>query len=508
MSRVPRLSSGVDLKSLPLTPTQGFVLSRVDGAVTEKDIVAQTGLHADTVKEAIDRLIELGAAFVGEDVKAHRQKEASAVARTALGGVMQEGAPAYYDEKELEHPADLPVERKKQILNAFAVLNRLNYYELLGLHELVDKKQIKSAYYQIAPEFHPDKYFRKELGVFKPKIEAIFARLTEAHDTLTSKRRRQEYDEYLADRASSGLLENTEREIAQAKAEAERQARHAVGAATVPPPANSVAPGGSVPPMDPQLQALRRQTLAAKLRGGLAPGARATTPPPNRMDPREAAEALRVRYEAALREAKRQQVARYVSVGRDALVQRDWAAAANAFRIAASLSPDDAELQRESAEAIRTAAREMSDSFMKQGEYEANQERWEEASVSFGKVCAGRPEDAKAHERAAYATVKAGKNPRVAVDLARRAVELAPKQPVYRITLAHCYRAAGFQTSADSELDRAIEVAAEDKAVQEKITRLVQQAREQWANPSKPPSRILSPIPQAPPSEGGAAGSR
>jgi curved DNA-binding protein CbpA len=502
MSRVPRPSSGIDLKSLPLTPAQGFVFSRVDGTASEKEIATQTGLPAESVTRAIDRLIELGAVFVGDDVKAARQREASAVSHAAFGGVMRAGAPAHYDEKELEQPADIPVDRKKQILNAFAVLNTLNYYELLGLHELVDKKQIKSAYYQVAPEFHPDKFFRKELGVFKAKIEAIFARLTEAHDTLTSKQRRAEYDEYLSDRARSNLLESTEGQIAQARAEAEREANRAVGAATLRPGA----PTSSIPPpLDPRLQAIRRQTFAAKLRGGLSPGNRASTPPPARMDPRDAAEALRARYEAALQVAKKHQIAKYVDVARHALDAKDWAAAANAYRIAASLAPDDPEIQAASAEVAQTASRMLADTFMKQGEYEANQERWEEAAISFGKVCKGRPEDAKAHERAAHAMYKAAQTPRTAVELARKAVELAPKQPVYRITLAHCYRAAGFQSSADAELVRAVEVSAEDKDVSEKIAKLVKQAKEQWANPSKPAPRLSSPVP-APPSSAGRQG--
>ena len=50
-----------------------------------------------------------------------------------------------------------------------------------------DKKAIKDAYYVLAAEYHPDRYFRKRLGTFKSKMEAVFNRLTVAHDTLTRK---------------------------------------------------------------------------------------------------------------------------------------------------------------------------------------------------------------------------------------------------------------------------------------------------------------------------------
>ena len=42
------------------------------------------------------------------------------------------------------------------------------------------KKEIKAAYYRMAPEFHPDRWFRRELGSFKSRLEAIFTRITEA----------------------------------------------------------------------------------------------------------------------------------------------------------------------------------------------------------------------------------------------------------------------------------------------------------------------------------------
>mgnify|MGYP003338887439 CR=1 FL=1 len=53
---------------------------------------------------------------------------------------------------------------------------------------------MKKAYYVAAPEFHPDRYFGKNLGSFKAKMEAVFARITLAHDVLTARERRVEYD--------------------------------------------------------------------------------------------------------------------------------------------------------------------------------------------------------------------------------------------------------------------------------------------------------------------------
>ena len=46
---------------------------------------------------------------------------------------------------------------------------------------------------------------------------------------------------------------------------------------------------------------------------------------------------------------------------------------------------------------------------------------------------------------------------------------LAPKQPMYRITLGYAYMASGLETSARSELERAIEISGGDERVKTAI---------------------------------------
>ena len=49
-----------DVRSAPLAPADGFVLSRVDGIATERDIVATTGLAEDQVQASLAKLEALG----------------------------------------------------------------------------------------------------------------------------------------------------------------------------------------------------------------------------------------------------------------------------------------------------------------------------------------------------------------------------------------------------------------------------------------------------------------
>ncbi|WP_437290272.1 DnaJ domain-containing protein [Sorangium sp. So ce406] len=577
--RVPRLKPGYDLKSLPLKPAEAFLLSRIDGVLTDRDLSLVTGMsHGDTV-ETLRRLRDLGAITLDGDVAGQPPPRGASDAGRRGGAADPERAmssagepvpplgrdalhqvesPPLYDPAELDEPVELTPERKRRILDLYYRLEDLSYYALLGVSDQADKKQIKSAYYLLAPEFHPDTYFRKQLGSYKQKIEAIFTRITLAHDTLTSKQRRAEYDGYLEqthkNRAMAALIEQTPRDIATittavdasvraafadprdvaaspgryssdrapteqaaARPSAAEQAAPAASAraATPAPPSHEASSpdGGGAParaapasaPVAPAPSAKdRRETFARKLTGGLrrapagAPSAATaatsvaaspaapvattvvvTTPraPAGFRSPESmrAVESLKARYDAARGEALRNQIARHAEAARVALERNDYAAAANAYRIAASLAPDDVALQKASADAQRLAAATLADGYLKQAHYEAQNGRWFDAALSYAKVCNGRPDDAGAHERVAYATLQTGENTRRAVEFARRAVELVPSSVEYRLTLALAYSAAALAKSANGEFDRAAELAGNDP----RLRGLVAQAREQ-----------------------------
>lgn len=508
MSRVPRLSPGVDIKSLPLKPAEAFLLSRIDGIVDERELGLITGLSGDSVETGVNRLLELGAVTVEPPLRISQvtpiglrpltpptttsSKPPPSQSHSYGRPVESAGSPPLYDPAELDEAVELDQDRKRKILDLFYRLDEINYYELLGISEQAEKKQIKSAYYVLAPEFHPDKFFRKNLGSFKAKIEAVFARFTLAHDVLTSKEKRPEYDGYLEqthrNRAMSALLDQSQRDIAAVTSAVEESAKAilATGAPGVssPPPT----PGRYVQePQRPESAQSRRDTFARKLAGGAKRGAGqparpsgappgTSTAPPSSVTPPSApaasGAALMARYEAARAEAERQQIARYIENARSALDRKDYAAAANAYRIAASLAPKDAAIQTAAAETAKLAAKALAEGFLKQAHYEAQNGRWQEASLSYGKVCAGRPDDASAHERAAFAMIQAGGSTRRAVEFARRAVELGPTIPDMHLTLARAFLAAGLEKSAQAEIDRALELAPKDARVKELAERL------------------------------------
>jgi hypothetical protein len=57
----PVLNRGVELRGLPLTPEEGFIASRLDGATDLHGLCIVTGLPAERVEAALERLVSLGA---------------------------------------------------------------------------------------------------------------------------------------------------------------------------------------------------------------------------------------------------------------------------------------------------------------------------------------------------------------------------------------------------------------------------------------------------------------
>lgn len=88
---------------------------------------------------------------------------------------------------------ELDAARKKEVLELEARLATANAFELLGLPPGADPAAAKAAFFDLSRKFHPDRYFGKNLGSFKGRIERIFKRLSDAHQTLTNEQKRKAY---------------------------------------------------------------------------------------------------------------------------------------------------------------------------------------------------------------------------------------------------------------------------------------------------------------------------
>ncbi|MBX5482791.1 MAG: DnaJ domain-containing protein [Myxococcaceae bacterium] len=161
----------VDPSRLGLTPEEDRLFLAVGRAARIDEVIQKSGMAEP---RAIAVLLSLRAK--GAVVPARVQKP-SAVAVDAA----------------MSEEVDLTPERKKEILDLERALDKLNAFELLGLMPGATAEQARQAYYAASRRYHPDRYYGKNLGSFKYRIDKIFKKLTDAYNTLSDDERRAEY---------------------------------------------------------------------------------------------------------------------------------------------------------------------------------------------------------------------------------------------------------------------------------------------------------------------------
>ena len=124
-----------------------------DCALTDRDLC---GDPAD-VDRCLERWISDGAVTCEVDRK-RRLRRAKKL------------APGEIDEDLIDESIDLDVDRQRRILEFEAGLGRPDH-EVLGISPDSDVKLVKRAYFALSKEFHPDRYFRREIGEYNERLQ-------------------------------------------------------------------------------------------------------------------------------------------------------------------------------------------------------------------------------------------------------------------------------------------------------------------------------------------------
>jgi curved DNA-binding protein CbpA len=462
------LVPGANMRDLSAAPAETFVLACVDGHNSQVDIAQTTGLRVEEVASIVDELVLRGVvAFAAPHL--HRQP-----GRGPASPTMQSGAYSLLGGPE--QPLDLSAAQQHQLLDLDRRLGSLDHYELLGVGASFDSKAIRAAYYALVRTFHPDRFFGKQLGSFEGKLLRVFAKITEAYDVLHRDETRGEYDRYLAAKRRTldfeSHLNDPDRQSREVES-ALRRIEHAAAADSVVPSSGTVRrPSGPYVP-DPEA---RRRALARKLGHSSIPPARSpssasiSSVPPSDAASRAASD-LKQRYTERLARAREEQRNHYITLSNEAAARNDLAAAANALRVACSLSPENLELAGDLAELEHRAAEGMWESYAERAKYAALEGRPDEAAECYVRAALGHP-SASLFERAAFYTLEAGGDLKQAAQFARQAVALAPNSGKCRLTLAQIYASAKLRESALAELERARVLEPDQPIIKDWIARV------------------------------------
>jgi tetratricopeptide (TPR) repeat protein len=260
MDRVLALSSDPLLRfqKLTLSPEDGFVLSRVDGVTSAREIVQMIPLPAERTQRSLLGLVSTGvvefqgvrpvrkaprapAASVGQPNEAKSRPPAAtepppatpvtphAAAPQAPAPPQAPAAPPASPQQAAPRPTRAPqapaassppapsasppptapavarpdpaedkaAERRREIIDAWSGLKTRTHFEVLGVSRAVGEAEVKDAYFRLAKRFHPDVHHGASLGDLRDELEAVFIRLGEAYEVLRDPRKRADYEERL-----------------------------------------------------------------------------------------------------------------------------------------------------------------------------------------------------------------------------------------------------------------------------------------------------------------------
>lgn len=99
----------------------------------------------------------------------------------------------------------------EKLLQKYNEMKSKNYFEILNVERGATDAEIREAYYKLAMEYHPDRYFMRSEHV-RDLVDRIFTLVNDAFSTLSDKERREEYElsldgKMLSPEESSKILE-------------------------------------------------------------------------------------------------------------------------------------------------------------------------------------------------------------------------------------------------------------------------------------------------------------
>ncbi|MAE95725.1 MAG: hypothetical protein CL910_13800 [Deltaproteobacteria bacterium] len=303
-------------------------------------------------------------------------------------------------ELEIDESLDLDPKIQEELIEFVGGLSR-PYHEILGVAPDADTRAIKKAYFQKSKRFHPDRYFRKNLGEYEAVIDTCFKRLLEAY-------------ELLSDPATRAEVQKSETSSGSATGDGPSSGDAATGSSKTPRVSGAVA-------------ARRLRRRMSGLQG-----------------------------HKKIRQERKQKAKSFFESGIAAFRGERWLEAAGSVRLAIAFDPDN-EVYREEFGKVQRKAHEMrAAQLQKQADAAMDLRDLGEAFSHLEEAFHYRPFDGELAFRAAQLAWQVVGDLHKAKDLASSACELEPENGAYHRVLGQIYKAAGLAANAKRELETAV----------------------------------------------------
>src|SRR5204863_351488 len=171
------------------SPTDGYILSRIDGTTSVREVIQRLSLPAEEVQRSIFGLLATGVEEHAAGPPKVPRKEAPMRARPVAPPAAPSPAPPPAPvavSAPREGSADTQAKRR-EIMEAYETLRAKSHFEALGIERTATDAQVKEAYFRLARRFHPDTHHDPNMADLRDKLETVFIRLGEAYEVLRNR---------------------------------------------------------------------------------------------------------------------------------------------------------------------------------------------------------------------------------------------------------------------------------------------------------------------------------
>ncbi len=190
---------------LRLQPSEVFVLSRLYAPLLMGEVIAVAGLPEAETRRAVyvlglagllerpDRAHVLPAEALRHAAAQQKQRPAAAASAAATEKRATTQEPARQT-GERERPTEPEPPAEGTVAELLALARGATHYEVLGVARSTTPEEVKRIYYTHARRLHPDRFRRDADEVQRQRIDAAFAKVTQAYEVLKDASLRAAYD--------------------------------------------------------------------------------------------------------------------------------------------------------------------------------------------------------------------------------------------------------------------------------------------------------------------------
>lgn len=191
----------LQLQHVQLTPAEGYLLSRVDGAGTVATLRHLVPMAREQLVRGLVVLLATGLVEL-RDKPVAKPQPASELAERARPAPPRPKTPA--PEEDLAY-SPLEQQEHEAVLRLAPEIEKQDFYLRLGLTRAAGSVQVQTRYREMVRTYHPDRARERHLRSLQAELGTIYRALQEAYETLSNPDARPRYDKAILASAQPSL---------------------------------------------------------------------------------------------------------------------------------------------------------------------------------------------------------------------------------------------------------------------------------------------------------------